>query len=54
MIKMPRWLPFFLIVGGFVASAFSAFSAEVGQQANIVGLILWALLDIRDRDEVNK
>jgi len=51
MIKMPRWLPFFLIVGGFVASAFSA---EVGQQANIVGLILWALLDIRDRDEVNK
>lgn len=52
MIKMPRCLPFILIIGGFVASAFGA--SEVGQRANIVGLILWALLDIRDKNEVKE
>jgi hypothetical protein len=52
MIKMPRWLPYFLIIFGFVVSAFGA--SEVGQQASVVGLILWALLDIRDRDEVKE
>ena len=52
MIKMPRCLPFILIVGGFIASAFSA--SEVSQNANIVGLLLWALLDIRDQNEVKE